>query len=339
MARIVDEIRRAQRAEGLATVLAIGTANPPNCVEQSTFPDYYFRITNSEHNTQLKEKFKRICKKSMIERRYMYLTEEILKEHSDICSFMAPSLNARQDIVVTEVPKLGMEAAQKAITEWGQPKSKISHLVFSTTSGVDMPGADYQLTKLLGLSSSVKRYMMYQQGCFAGGTALRMAKDLAENNADGAGAVIVGSDPMVGVERPLFQLLSASQTILPDSSGAVVGYLREAGLFANLSPDIPYHISENIENSLIEAFERLGISDWNSIFWVAHPGGRAILDQIETKLGLKPEKLRSSRHVLSEYGNMLSACVFFVLDEMRKDFNQGAAKHHRGSVGRLGVCC
>ncbi|KAL0349102.1 UNVERIFIED_CONTAM: Chalcone synthase [Sesamum angustifolium] len=352
MARTVEEIRRAQRAEGPATVLAIGTANPPNCIEQSTFPDYYFRITNSQHKTQLKQKFKRICKKSMIERRYMYLTEEILKENSDICSFMGPSLNARQDIVVTEVPKLGMEAAQKAITEWGQPKSKITHLVFCTTTGVDMPGADYKLTKLLGLSSSVKRYMMYEQGCFAGGTVLRVAKDLAENNVgarvlvvcaeitaisfrgpseshldnlvghalfgDGAGAVIVGSDQLVGVERPLFQLLSASQTILPDSSGALVGHLREAGLIVNLSPDIPYHISENIENSLIEAFEPLGISDWNSIFWVAHPGGRAILDQIEIKLALKPEKLRSSRHVLSEYGNMLSACVFFVLDEMRK---------------------
>ncbi|KAL0456828.1 UNVERIFIED_CONTAM: Chalcone synthase [Sesamum latifolium] len=328
MARTVEEIRRAQRAAGPATVLAIGTATPPNCVEQSTFPDYYFRITNSEHNTQLKEKFERICEKTMIEKRYMYLTEEILKENSDICSFMGPSLNARQDIVVTEVPKLGLEAAQKAITEWGQPKSKITHLVFCTTSGVDIPGADYQLTKLLGLSSSVKRYMMYKQGCFAGGTVLRVAKDSAENNA-GARVLVVCSeitamtfrgpseshlDNLVG--HALFG--DASQTILPDSTDALVGHLREAGLFVNLSPDIPYHISKNIENSLIEAFGPLGISDWNSIFWVVHPGGRAILDQIETKLALKPEKLRSSRHVLREYGNMSSACVFFVLDEMRK---------------------
>ncbi|KAI8541232.1 hypothetical protein RHMOL_Rhmol08G0046200 [Rhododendron molle] len=76
---------------------------------------------------------------------------------------MAPSLDARQDMVVVEVPKLGKEAATKAIKEWGQPKSKITHLVFCTTSGVDMPGADYQLTKLLGLRPSVKRLMMYQQ--------------------------------------------------------------------------------------------------------------------------------------------------------------------------------
>ncbi|PHT82195.1 hypothetical protein T459_15210 [Capsicum annuum] len=92
----------------------------------------------------------------MIKKSYMYLTEEILKENPNICEYMAPSLDARQDIVVVEIPKLGKEATQKAIEEWGQPKSKITHLVFCTTSVVDMPGADYKLTNLLGLQPSIK---------------------------------------------------------------------------------------------------------------------------------------------------------------------------------------
>ena len=62
----VEEVRKAQRAEGPATVMAIGTATPPNCVDQSTYPDYYFRITNSEHKVELKEKFKRMCKYNFI---------------------------------------------------------------------------------------------------------------------------------------------------------------------------------------------------------------------------------------------------------------------------------
>ncbi|KAJ6703097.1 CHALCONE SYNTHASE 3 [Salix viminalis] len=126
----VDEIRKTQRAEGPATIMAIGTATPANCVDQSTYADYYFRITNSEHKTELKEKFKRMCEKSMIKKRYMHLTEEILKENPSVCEYMAPSLDARQDMVVVEVPKLGKEAAAKAIKEWGQPK------VQSNTSGV-----------------------------------------------------------------------------------------------------------------------------------------------------------------------------------------------------------
>ncbi|KAG9447698.1 hypothetical protein H6P81_013826 [Aristolochia fimbriata] len=347
----IEAIRRAQRADGPAAVLAIGTATPPNSVDQATYPDYYFKITNSEHMTELKEKFKRMCEKSMIKKRYMHLTEEMLKENPNMCAYMAPSLDARQDMVVVEVPRLGKEAAARAIKEWGQPKSKITHLVFCTTSGVDMPGADYQLTKLLGLRPSVKRLMMYQQGCFAGGTVLRLAKDLAENNAaarvlvvcaeitavtfrgpsdshldslvgqalfgDGAAAVIVGADPLPS-ETPLFRLVSAEQTILPDSHGAIDGHLREVGLTFHLLKDVPGLISKNIEKSLAEAFDPLGIHDWNSIFWIAHPGGPAILDQVEIKLGLNPDKLRSTRHVLSEFGNMSSACVLFILDEMRK---------------------
>lgn len=54
--------RRGQQAEGPAAVLAIGTANPPHCVHQDEFPDYYFRMSRSEHLTDLKVKLKRICK-------------------------------------------------------------------------------------------------------------------------------------------------------------------------------------------------------------------------------------------------------------------------------------
>nr|CDU46539.1 chalcone synthase [Vella pseudocytisus] len=362
----LDEIRKAQRADGPAGILVIGTANPANHVLQAEYPDYYFRITNSEHMTVLKEKFKRMCDKSTIRKRHMHLTEEFLKENPDMCAYMAPSLDARQDIVVVEVPKLGKEAAVKAIKEWGQPKSKITHVVFCTTSGVDMPGADYQLTKLLGLRPSVKRLMMYQQGCFAGGTVLRLAKDLAENNrgarvlvvcseitavtfrgpsdthldslvgqalfSDGAAALIVGSDPDISVgEKPIFEMVSAAQTILPDSDGAIDGHLREVGLTFHLLKDVPGLISKNIEKSLDEAFKPLGISDWNSLFWIAHPGGPAILDEVEKKLGLKAEKMRATRHVLSEYGNMSSACVLFILDEMRrKSVEDGVATTGEG---------
>ncbi|KAJ6961489.1 hypothetical protein NC652_000422 [Populus alba x Populus x berolinensis] len=83
----------------MASILASGTANPPDCFDQDDYPDFYFRVTKSEHMTQLKDKFKRIC--------------------------------------------------------------------------IHIPGADHELTKLLGLERSVKRFMMYQQGCFTAAQALR----------------------------------------------------------------------------------------------------------------------------------------------------------------------
>ncbi|KAE8713555.1 Chalcone synthase [Hibiscus syriacus] len=233
----VEEIRKAQRAQGPATVLAIGTSTPPNCVDQNTYPDYYFRITKGEHKVELEEKFKR--------KTLWWLR----------C--------------------LGKEAAVRAIKDWGQPKSKITHLVFCTTSGVDMPGADYQLTKLLGLCPSVKRLMTDSHLDSLVGQALF---------GDGAAAVVIGSDPVVGIEKPLFELVSAAQTILPESVGAIDGHLREP----------------------------LGITDWNSLFWIAHPGGPAILDQVEAKLALKPEKLRATRHILSATCRVPVCCSFWM---------------------------
>ncbi|KAJ4972643.1 hypothetical protein NE237_005817 [Protea cynaroides] len=349
----IGEVYEAQRSQGPATVLAIGTANPSNFTYQTDFPDFYFKSTKSEHKTELKEKFTRICDKSSIVKRHTFMTEELINENPDFFNPTAPSLDARQDIMVVEVPKLAKEAASKAIEEWGQPKSKITHLVFTTISGVDAPGYDFQLIKLLGLSPNVQRVMMYHLGCYGGGSVLRVAKDLAENNkgarvlvvcseinsasgfkgpsetdfhtllglaifADGAAALVVGADPDLSVERPLFQLFSASSAILPDSDDMVAGHLRQAGLSISLSKDVAKTICGNIENCLLEAFKKIGINDWNSIFWIAHPGGPAILNQIETTLGMKEEKLKASRKVLSEFGNMSSPTVLFVLDEMRR---------------------
>ncbi|KAM7258853.1 hypothetical protein ACFE04_014594 [Oxalis oulophora] len=353
MAPTVEEIRKAQRADGPATILAIGTAHPVNFLYQDDYPDYYFRICKAEHMIALKEKFKRICKKSTINKRYMHLTEEIVTQNPNICSFDDPSLNIRQDILVKEIPRLGAEAATRAIEEWGQPVYKITHVVFCTTAGVNMPGADHALIMLLGLNPSVKRIMMYHQGCHGGGTVLRVAKDLAENNrgsrvlvvnselaatiifrgpnkdqlgslvgqtlfADGASSLIIGADPDLSIERPLFQIVVAVETVLPDSEGAIEGHLREIGLTFHLLGKVPELISSNIESILHEVFEPIGISDWNSIFWICHPGGPAILDAVEQKLGLKKEKLSPTKYILNEYGNMSSACVLFILDEMRK---------------------
>ncbi|KAL5815691.1 hypothetical protein ACOSQ4_026332 [Xanthoceras sorbifolium] len=340
-------------ADHVATILAIGTANPPNCIYQHQYPDYYFRVTKTQHMTQLKDKFKRICEKTNTKKRYTHLTEDILEKNPNLCSYDAPSLDSRQNILVVEVPKLGKEAAVKAIEEWGQHKSKITHLIFTSMEGVAMPGADYQLTKLLGLSPSVKRVMLYFQGCYVGATALRLAKDFAENNVgsrvlvvsscmtntsafrgpcvdnlgclvgqaifgEGAAALIVGANPDTLSERPLFQIVSTAQTIIPDSEEIIGGQMREIGLTVQLSKNVPMMVSENIDKCLVEAFHPFGITDWNSLFWVVHTGGSAILDQIEEKVGLKQEKLWGSRRVISEYGNMGPPSVFFVLDEIRR---------------------
>jgi predicted naringenin-chalcone synthase len=72
---------------------------------------------------------------------------------------------------------------------------------------------------------------------------------------------------------------------------------------------------------------------WNGLFWALHPGGRAILDSYEAALGLEPGKLAASRHVLSEYGNMMGTAIIFVLDEIRRR----RRRHDEGKDCQWGV--
>ncbi|KAK8967435.1 Bibenzyl synthase [Platanthera guangdongensis] len=338
--------------EGFATIMAIGRALPPNVIDQTSFADFYFRVHNCEHLVELKQKLQRICERTQIRKRHFMWDEDLLKANPCLRTFMEPSLNVRQEFAFPMVPKLGAEAAYKAINEWGQPKSSITHLIFCTTCVTNLPGADFEAAEIIGLNPNVERVMLYLQGCFAGATVLRLAKSLAESRkgarvliicsectiglirapseehqydllsqaifSDGASALIVGADPDESAgERPIFSIVSASQITLPDSRDAIEGFLREGGIIATIHKNLPLLISDNICKCLEGAFKSVGISDWNSIFWAAHPGGRAILDQIEMKLGLKPEKLQAARHVLAEYGNMSSVCVHYILDEIR----------------------
>ncbi|EEC78715.1 hypothetical protein OsI_18887 [Oryza sativa Indica Group] len=324
-AAVVDSRLCTQHAEGPAAVLAIGTANPANIVYQDGFADYYFGLTKSEYLTELKDKMKRICKQinpstlivaliiiiSRIEKRYIHLDEKLICEHPEIIDKHMPSLETRVDIVTTEIPNLAESAARKAIAKWGRPATDITHLIFSTYSGCNAPSADLKLASLLGLNPSVSCTILSLHGCSGGGRALQLAKELAENNCearvlvacaeltlicfsnpdeskivghglfgDGAGAIIVGAGPLVNAERPLFEMIVASQTTIP-----------------------------------------------------VHPGGRAILDNIEGELQLQPAKLAASRHVLNEYGNMSGTTIAFVLDDLRRRREKEGDEHQQPEWG------
>ncbi|GJN05329.1 hypothetical protein PR202_ga22949 [Eleusine coracana subsp. coracana] len=338
-----------------ASILAIGTANPSNVMQQSTFPDFYFHVTGNDHKQDLKDKFRRICEKSGIRKRHTYVDEAMLAANPGMATYKAPTLDTREAIAAKVVPELGAAAAVAALKEWGRPAEDITHLiVVSTSGGRDLPGADYHIVRLLGLSPTVQRVALYYHGCFAGATALRVAKDFAENNpgarvlavcsetivthfrglddarmdnlvtqalfGDGASAVIVGAQPIAGKEKRLFDIMHASQLLIPETSNAVQGFLREAGLLFFLGKEVPSLIANNIEAGLTEMLRGAGMGDLdrNSMFWAVHPGGRGVLDLVEAALGLKPEKMEASRMVLAEYGNMASACVWFILNEMRQ---------------------
>ncbi|CAN6165864.1 unnamed protein product [Urochloa humidicola] len=356
----VREIRRAQRANGPAAMLGIGTANPAYCVPQDEFPDYYFRVTKKEHLTDLKDTFSKLCRVLGLKRRFFHHTEQMLNANPGLLDGTPSStLDARLDIVTKAAPELAASAAARAIARWGRPATDITHLVVATSSEARSPGADLAVASLLGLRPGVCRTALQLAGCGAGCAALR----LAENNrgarvlvacveltvtsfrgprdgdtfdtlipqalfGDGAGAVVVGADATSG-ERPLFEMVSAAQTTIPGTEHLLNMRLGEGGIGGDISFDLPSFAAENLEPRLLDAFRPLlaiGGAErkckWNDLFWAVHPGSRGILDHIDEALQLEPGKLAASRAVVTDYGNMLSATVIFVLEELRRRMDE-----------------
>lgn len=331
----------------------MGRATPPRKIDQATYPDWYFNITNCNEKEELKKKMQRICDRSTIKTRYSILTDELLKEHPEFYTPGQPSMEQRNEIFAVEVPKLAHEAAMEAIEEWGRPASEITHLVVATLTGIAIPGADMVLTKSLGLRPDVKRVMLYMVGCHAGITALRVAKDLAENNegarvliccselsaptfrapnekvmydivgtalfGDGASGLIVGATPQPKVERPLYEIHWVGELLAPDSEKIIEGTLSVEGLQFYLDRSLPALVSKHIEAFCRPALDRApGKPGFDDVFWAVHPGGPAVLNAVETALGLTPTKLATSRHILANYGNISASTVLFVLDELRR---------------------
>ncbi|XP_018815343.1 type III polyketide synthase B-like [Juglans regia] len=336
---------------GKATILALGKAFPHQLVMQDYLVDGYFRDTNCD-DPVLKQKLTRLCKTTTVKTRYVVMSEEILKKYPELAVEGLPTVKQRLDICNDAVTRMAVEASQACLKNWGRSPSDITHLVYVSSSEARLPGGDLYLAKGLGLSPETQRVMLYFVGCSGGVAGLRVAKDIAENNpgsrvllatsettiigfkppsaerpydlvgvalfGDGAGAMIIGSDPVLGYEKPLFELHTAIQQFLPNTEKTIDGRLTEEGISFKLARELPQIIEDNIEGFCKKLMEVDGFPDkeYNKMFWAVHPGGPAILNRMEKRLDLSPEKLNASRRALMDYGNASSNTIVYVLEYM-----------------------
>ncbi|CAM8976042.1 unnamed protein product [Rhodiola kirilowii] len=339
---------------GKATILALGKAFPNQLVMQDFLVDGYFKNTNCD-DLELKEKLTRLCKTTTVKTRYVVMSDEIMQKYPELALEGLPTVKQRLDICNPAVTAMAIEASKACIKNWGRPASDITHLVYVSSSEARLPGGDLYLAKGLGLSPEVNRVMLYFMGCSGGVAGLRVAKDIAENNpgsrvllatsettiigfkppsadrpydlvgvalfGDGAGAVMVGSDPVLTVEMPLFELHTAIQHFLPDTEKAIDGRLTEEGISFKLARELPQIIEDNIEKFCEKLMKNAGYNDkdYNKLFWAVHPGGPAILNRLEKRLDLLPQKLKPSRRALTDYGNASSNTIVYVLEYMLEE--------------------
>lgn len=80
---------------------------------------------------------------------------------------------------------------------------------------------------------------------------------------------------------------------------------------------VPHIIDDHIVGALEPLLARdaslRGLRYRDITHWAIHPGGRSILDKVQSRLELTDEQLVPARETLRNFGNMSSATVLFVL--------------------------
>ncbi|MGP0221194.1 type III polyketide synthase [Paenarthrobacter sp. NCHU4564] len=262
---------------------------------------------------------------------------------------LSPSTKVRNEIFATEATKLFIESAKAAIA--GVPDldlDDITHVVTVSCTGFFNPGPDYKVVRALGLNPAVQRYHLGFMGCYAAFPALRAARQFctADPSAvvlvicaelcslhvrtsndpdtimgsaifgDGAAAAIVTAREPQGPE-PVLRLDHFETVLTPVGEEAMAWNIGDEGFEMVLGSYVPHIIEEHITGALEPLLAKepeLAARPYKDItHWAIHPGGRSILDKVESRLELTREQLVPARETLREYGNMSSATVLFVL--------------------------
>lgn len=235
----------------------------------------------------------------------------------------------------------------------GVVASDVTHVVTVSCTGFYAPGPDFVLARDLGLRPGVERYHLGFMGCYAALPALRLAKQLCEADpdavvlvasvelctlhlrtsndpdtivatslfADGAAACVVRAGEPADGERT-YALDRFATRITPEGEASMAWRIGDHGFEMVLSNAVPAIIGAHVIGAVEPLLER---DEWLAAalragtvggaieHWAIHPGGRSILDRVETALALSAAQLEPARATLRDFGNMSSATVLFVL--------------------------
>ncbi len=315
-----------------AAILSLATGVPPH------------RHTQTEmHNRWLlpfinSPRARAIFEAAEIDTRYSALvTSDFLADN--------PGTQARNSLYLQAARPLAAQVITEALHQAGLQAAAIDHFIVVSCTGLDTPGLDVRLAADLGMRSSLRRSGLIGMGCHAGLTGLdrAMLEIAAHPNhtillltvefgtihfqpgsaiedmvagaifGDGAAAAIIGA----GGPGRLHLLRSATHTdyTLQEMMGF---HLSDRGFQIHLSTKVAKSLRGLVGNLVADFLQQAGL-DINAIkFWAIHPGGAKIIEYIGQALNLAEADLRHSRAVLRQYGNMSSASIFFVLDEINR---------------------
>ncbi len=268
------------------------------------------------------------------------------------------------DIWIRVAQELGERALCLALHNAGLRAEHLGALFFTTVTGVASPSIDALLINRMGLPANIRRTPIFGLGCVAGAAGIARCsdyvraypsqaaalvsvelcsltlqrEDLSVANlissglfADGAAAVIVTGAEFKSVEQEIAgPKIIATRSVFYPSTEEMMGWnISEKGFRIILSTEVPTLIRKNLGRDVDAFLADNGHERGDLQSWVLHTGGPKVLEASADALGLHNGQLDASWDCLRKVGNLSSASVLVVLEDVMKN--------RRPAPGTLGL--
>ncbi|MFM7117367.1 MAG: type III polyketide synthase [Planctomycetota bacterium] len=269
---------------------------------------------------------------------------------------LGPTTAERMQAYEAHAGKLLHRAACEVVDAMQGGRESITHLVTVSCTGFCAPGVDYQLVESLGLSPQVERVHVGFMGCHGLINGMRVATALVQ--ADPRARVLVGAVELCSLHQqysedseqlvasslfsdgaaallveataderetssPGWEIVSSLSCRLSQTADLMAWKIGNHGFQMTLSPRIPSVIEAELHQPLSEWLAEQQLTTREIRGWAVHPGGPRVIDAVGESLELVDGQLQPSRDVLSEFGNMSSPTVLFILERLNAPVELG----------------
>lgn len=259
------------------------------------------------------------------------------------------SFKEQNDEYIRIALEYSIKAIEKAVASAQINKDEITDIIFVSTTGLATPSMDALIINKMKLNQNIVRTPIFGLGCAGGVSGYAKASVLAKANpdaivllvavelcsltflrndfsksnfigtslfADGVAACIITGDNHYVKTKNELTFLASKSKFYYDTLDVMGWDFVDTGFKVLFSQDIPNIISLNIRNDISGFLHKhqLLLSDIKN--FIFHPGGKKILTAYTDALAIQSREdfLKYSRAVMTDYGNMSSASVLYVLE-------------------------
>jgi len=323
-------------------ITGIGTATP---TQRYTQAECWRALQESKQFKQLDRRARTVLQKVLLGENGIRTRYLALNPLTEVFDATPDSLHQR---FAQHAPVLAAHAAEGALQQAGHQPHEVDAVIISTCTGYLCPGLTSYVAERLGLRPDVLALDLVGQGCGAALPNLRTAEALLAAErcrrvlsicvevcsaafyidsdpgvlisdclfGDGAAAVVLADAPN---PRSRHIEWKAAASLIDPLERDALRFEQKNGMLRNiLTPHVPILAARHAELVLDEVLDKAGVTRSQISTWIWHAGGRDVLAALQQQLSLAATDLNWSSAVLSEFGNLSSPFVYFVLQAALK---------------------